>query len=94
MSKTPESRRAADGHSWPELLRFLAVNTAVGTALGAGFAVLLLVTNTAGLGDLVAATSDPVTPVILFVVGFATLIGGLYAGSAVMLLPWDREPRK
>lgn len=77
---------------WPKLLHFLAVNTAVGAALGALFALLLLWTNTAGLADLIQGTSDRVTPVILFVVGFSTLIGGLYAGSAVMLLPWDDDP--
>lgn len=88
---TPAKGLREIGRGWPKLLRFLAVNAAVGAGLGTAFAGVLLATNTAGLGDLIVTTSDPVTPVILFVVGFATLIGGLYTASAVMLVPWKKK---
>ncbi len=76
---------------WPPMLHFLAVNAATGSALGTVFAIVLIATNTAGLGDLIAGTSNPVAPVLLMIVGFATLFGGLYTGSAVMLLPWRKN---
>lgn len=74
----------------PKLLHFLAVNSATGAALGTVFAIVLMLTNVGGLADLIGETSNPVVPIVLMIVGFATLIGGLYTGSAVMLLPWEK----
>lgn len=88
---TRDKGSGESGQGWPKLLRFLAINAAIGAALGAVFAVVLIVTNTGGIGDLILRTSDPVSPVLLFVVGFATLIGGLYTASAVMLVPWKKK---
>lgn len=76
---------------WPPMLRFLAVNAATGSALGVVFSLGLIATNAAGLADLISATSNPVVPVLLMLVGFATLFGGLYTASAVMMLPWRKS---
>lgn len=70
--------------------RFVVIQWATGAALGCLFAGLLLTMDTGGLSSLVRESSDPVTPVALLVAGFASLIGSLYAGVAVMLLP-DRR---
>ena len=73
----------------PPLVSFLLVQCAQGAALGAVFAGVLIAIDAGGLRTLVAATSNPLAPVVLLVVGFASLIGGLYAGVSIMLLPKD-----
>lgn len=71
----------------PRLLAFLLGNAAIGAALGVAFALLLLAIDAANLRTLIAASSDPVAPVVLLLLGFATLIGSLYTGAAIMLVP-------
>ena len=74
-------------HRLPFLVRVVLRGAAIGAAIGTIVAGLLIVTDAAGLGTLIAASSEPVVPVIMLAAGFATLIGGLCAGSAIMLLP-------
>lgn len=69
------------------LLAFLFGNAAIGSALGVAFAVLLIVVDAGGLRTLIGGSSEPWAPLALLIVGFATLIGGLYTAAAIMLLP-------
>lgn len=71
----------------PRLLAFVLGNAAIGAALGVAFALLLLAIDAAGLRTLIAGSSEPVAPVVLLLLGFATLIGALYTAAAIMLVP-------
>ena len=79
-SNEPEVERGL-----PRLIWVLMRDTLIGALLGVAFAGVLLATNTGGLLQLIESAEDPVTPVAMFVVGFATLLGSLYAGAAAML---------
>lgn len=71
-------------------LVYVLTNAAIGAALGMGLAAVLIFTNTGGLGRLIRDSADPVAPVLLVLVGFATLFGGAYAAAAIMLMPPDQ----
>ena len=75
----------------PGIVAFILRSGAVGAAGGAVLAAAFLAGDVAGLGTLVAGASDPVSPVLLLGLGFATLIGSLYAGAAIMLLPAEAD---
>lgn len=77
------------------LLRFLAIHLVIGVVAGVCFAITLVVTNVAGLGDLIARTGQPV--IALFALCFvnALTFGSLAMGAGIMGLPRDRhEPDK
>lgn len=75
----------------PRAVRFVLLNVAIGSLIGAAFGALLIATDAGGLRSLITDTSDPVTPVLLVLAGFASLIGGLYAGGAIMRMPAKDE---
>lgn len=90
--RVPHARNRASRHArLPSVARLVVRSWGIGAMLGALFAILLLLTNTGGLGDLVRQSSDAVTAIALLVFGFATLIAGLYSGTAIMLLPAKDE---
>lgn len=72
------------------LIIYVLTNAAIGAILGLLLAGVLIFTNAGGLGHLIHETADPVTPVVLVLVGFATLFGGLYTGAAIMMMPPDQ----
>lgn len=59
----------------------------IGGGLGAALSALLVITNTAGLRDLVQQSADGIVAVVLLMFGFVTLFAGLYSGASVMLVP-------
>ncbi|MEQ1614783.1 MAG: hypothetical protein ABL904_18710 [Hyphomicrobiaceae bacterium] len=69
------------------LVFYVLTNAAIGALLGLLLAGVLMLTNAGGLGHLIHDTADPVTPVVLVLVGFATLFGGLYTAAAIMMMP-------
>ena len=75
----------------PRLLAFVLGNAAIGAALGVAFALLLIAVDAAGIRTLIAGSSEPVAPVALLLIGFATLIGSLYTAAAVMLVSPNDE---
>ena len=75
----------------PRLVSFILRNAAIGSLLGVLLGGGLLLTNTAGLRTLVLESASPVVPVVLLLWGFATLIGSLYVGAAIMTLPRDEH---
>ncbi len=77
--------------SLPRAVRFVLFNVGVGSLIGAAFGLLLIATDAGGLRSLIADSSDPVTPVLLVIGGFASLIGGLYVGAAIMRMPAKDE---
>ena len=75
----------------PGLVGFIVRSWAIGGAIGAGFAALLIYTDTASLWTLMQASASPYAATGLLLGGFATLFGSLYAGSAIMMLPRDKD---
>ncbi len=80
----PDRRRPPSG--LPSVAGLVVRSWGVGAALGAMVAIALMLTNAGGLRDLIVQSTDAVTPIALFIFGFATLIAGLYSGAAVMLI--------
>jgi hypothetical protein len=68
----------------PSVAGLVVRSWAVGAALGAAFAVSLVLTNVGGLGDLIRQSPDAITGFALLVFDFATLMAALYSGAAVM----------
>lgn len=75
----------------PMLLFFLAVHCGIGVAAGVAFAALVVLLNVAGLKDLLAGSSDPVTPMFMLYAFCALTFGSLNMGVAIWTLPYDDQ---
>ncbi|MEZ5845065.1 MAG: hypothetical protein R3D27_15195 [Hyphomicrobiaceae bacterium] len=73
------------------MLRFLAINCAVGTLVAVMFVAGLFWLNVGGLRDVLLQTHEPVTAVILLTAGCIITFGSAAMGTAVMLLPRDKR---
>lgn len=71
----------------PRLIQFLLASFADGAAMGLAFGEVLLWTDTAGLGSLMAASEAGAGVAALFFVQGALLFGTLGAAVSVMALP-------
>jgi hypothetical protein len=82
----------------PQLLRFLLRHLAFGVSVGVAFASLVVLTNTAGLNDLLSADEHPYVAIFMLNVMCALTFGSLAMGIGVMTLPWgeicDMRERK
>lgn len=77
----------------PKLLRFLGIHCAIGVTAGWILLLLMVLTNTGGLRDLLTGSSNPLVPLLLLGAGFGITFGSASMGAAVMLLPYnDDEP--
>jgi hypothetical protein len=72
------------------MLRFLALNVALGAATGIALASLIVLTDLAGLGRLIAGDRHPYLAMLLLYAGFALTSAGVVTGAAVMRLPWGK----
>jgi hypothetical protein len=70
----------------PRLIRFLAVNCAIGIAGGWTLLAALLATDTASLRTLIWNEAEPAVPIILLASGFAITFGSAAMGAAVMTM--------
>ncbi|MBP1843209.1 hypothetical protein J2046_001463 [Rhizobium petrolearium] len=86
---TPEEARR---DHW-QMLRFMGFHALAGALIGAGVGIALILFDIGGLGTLVARSANPVLPVLLVVVPFASIFGGAAAGSAILTLPYDKKYR-
>ena len=77
------------GYRLPRIVRFLALHCAIGSALGAAFATLLMMSNVAGLSDLIATSEYPALPTAMLVVGCALTFASAAMAAAVMSLDAD-----
>lgn len=73
----------------PQLLRFLALNCAIGVAAGQVFLAGLMAVDLAGLRTLIWASSNPMLPLALLAAGLSITFGGVAMAAAVMMLPPD-----
>lgn len=73
------------------LFRLLAINGAVGVLVSLLVFAGLLISNAAGLRDLIANADDPVVPVVLLGFGLIITLGSAVMGTAIMSLPSDED---
>ncbi len=78
----------------PEFFKLLARNLVIGALAGWITLAGLIVSNVAGLGDIIRASNHPLLPVVILAFGFFITFGSLAMGAAIMLLPRDHDRGK
>ena len=86
---TPEEARK---DHW-RMLRFMALNAALGSVIGALAAAALILLDVGGIGARIANAANPAIPVLLIAVPFASIFGGAMTASAIMLMPYEKRYR-
>lgn len=71
------------------LIRFLAINAAIGTAVALILVGVLIWTDTQAIGRLILADRNPVLSIALLAFGFVITFGSVAMGTAIMALPYD-----
>lgn len=84
---TPEEAQA---DHW-QMLRFLAINAALGFICGLSIAVALVWLDVAELGTRISRSSNPFMVFFILSVPLAFTFSGAVTGSAVMLMPYKRK---
>lgn len=79
-------------HVLPRIVRFLAVHMAFGLFVGIAFASVLILTNAAGLNDLLAGDTSPMLPMFVFYFMFALTFASVAMGIGVMTMPRQNAP--
>jgi hypothetical protein len=69
--------------------RHVAINLSFGAAAGIAFATAILVTNTAGLLDLIVTDGSAVAVILLYAFNVLTF-SGIGAGIGIMTVPWGK----
>jgi len=91
---TPEDAR----RDHARMLRFLALNAALGMALGIAVTAAILFLDVAGIGTRIAHSADPLIPLLLIGFPMALIFGGAVTAAAIWTMPYERlfapEPRK
>lgn len=86
---TPEAARI----DHRQMLRFMALNAAVGVLIGICVGAALILFDIGGLGARIGRAANPVVPVLLVVVPIASLFGAAAAASAILLMPYEKKFR-
>ena len=86
---TPEEARK---DHW-QMLRFMAVNAAAGALLGVLTAAAIIWLDLGGIGTRIGQAANPVIPVLLLIVPFATVFGGVVTASALLTMPYEKKFR-
>jgi hypothetical protein len=73
----------------PHLIRFLGLNMAIGVAIGVIIASAMIMSNLAGLKDLLIETREPFVAILLLYAFNALTFGSVAMGVAVMTMPYD-----
>lgn len=84
---TPEDAR----RDHIQMLRFLALNAAIGVGLGLLVTALIIVLDIGGIGTRIGRAQNPLLPILLIAVPLASLFGGAVAASAIWLMPYERK---
>ena len=90
MSEFPSEH---PGARIPMLFRHLGLNLALGAAFGVAFTPFLVVTNFAGLRDLIAGSNSALLALAMLCFMKVLTFGSLAMGMSIMSLPRDPEPR-
>mgnify|MGYP001033072310 FL=1 len=75
----------------PLLIQVLGISSLLGSAIGVAFISLLLLSNLAGLKDLIAQSSEPYLALFLLYFFNALTFSSVTMGVAIMTLPRDRQ---
>lgn len=86
---TPEEARR---DHW-QMLRYMGLHALAGVLIGAGVGIALILLDIGGLGTRVTRSANPVLPVLLVIVPFASIFGGAAAASAILTLPYEKKYR-
>lgn len=87
---TPEEARR---DHW-EMLRFLGLNALLGIVIGVSVGIALIALDIGGLRGLIMRAANPILPLVLVLVPFASLFGGAAAASAILTLPYESRYRE
>nr|WP_321457497.1 hypothetical protein [uncultured Cohaesibacter sp.] len=90
----PPSRRQESGVKGiikNPLIRLLAINWLIGFVVTVLITCGLLITNAAGLQDLIFNSENPLIPIALLFFGLLITICSVAMGAAVMSLPKDNQ---
>lgn len=87
---TPEEARR---DHW-DMLRFLGLNALLGVAIGLTVGAALIALDIGGLRGLIMRATNPILPLFLVLVPFASLFGGAAAASAILTLPYESKYRE
>lgn len=83
---TPEEAR----RDHARMLRFLALNAALGMALGFAVAAAVLLLDVGGIGSRVARSGNPFVPLLLICFPMALVFGGAVTATAIWTMPFER----
>ena len=83
---TPEEAR----RDHARMLRFLALNAALGMALGLAVAATVLLLDVGGIGSRVARSSNPLLPLLLIAFPMALVFGAAVTATAIWTMPYER----
>ena len=86
---TPEAARL----DHRQMLRFMALNAAVGVLIGVCVGAALIFLDIGGLGARIARAANPVVPVLLVVMPIASLFGTAATASAILMMPYEKKFR-
>ena len=75
----------------PKIVWFLMFHCGIGLALGVIFTSIIIQLNTAGLKDMLVASSEPFIPLFVLYAMTALTFGSLNMGIAIMSLPRDEK---
>ncbi|MGC4389686.1 hypothetical protein [Agrobacterium sp. M50-1] len=86
---TPEAARL----DHLQMLRFMALNAAVGVLIGVCVGAALIFLDIGGLGARIGRAANPLVPVLLVVVPIASLFGAAATASAILMMPYEKKFR-
>ena len=97
MQKSPLAERNTPGEQaarepvrrLPHLIRFLGLNMGIGVAIGVIVASMMIMSNLAGLKELLIEAREPFVAVLLLYAFNALTFGSVAMGVAVMTMPYD-----
>lgn len=89
----PERRQAKGlkGFARDPLMRLLAIHWLIGLVATIIIFVGLIVTNAAGLQDLIMGSDEPLVPLALLFFGLLITICSVAMGMAIMMVPKDDD---
>lgn len=87
LELTPEEARR---DHW-RMLRYMMLHAVIGGLIGATTAAAVILLDIGGIGTRIAHADNPILPVLLLVVPFASLFGGAATASAILLMPYEKK---
>ncbi|MGF9564894.1 hypothetical protein [Neorhizobium sp. JUb45] len=92
-SRKPRMSPEAARRDHQDMLRLMALNALGGALIGIFVGASLLLLDIGGLLGLLRRASNPVLPLMLVMVPFASLFAAAAAASAILTLPYKRKFR-